>query len=510
LQSIEAGAALRSIHERHGGVEIGEIRRQREDWQRDATRDLATGRTGNALEAYRGSVHEAQTREQARDDLIDRWDRDRQAAPERSRIILTHTNDEVRALNEAARERMRSGGDLGDEVRVTVERGERNFASGDRVMFLQNERGLGVKNGTLGTIEQVSAQSMSVRTDDGRNVAFDLKDYSKIDHGYAATIHKAQGMTVDRTHVLATPGMDAHGSYVALSRHRDGVDLHYGRDDFASQDRLTRTLSRDRSKDMASDYERADPAQNYAERRGITFRERVAEILRKVVPEKVRGVFDGLRPSAEAVPGPDGVRRPEREAPERKVVEDPDAALRKARTDALKRHARAVNAIFDVQARGGKASPAQVKELQQARKAFEEVRPHGSHDAEAAYKRNPEVAREAAGGQVNHAIRALQLETEIRTDPNRRADRFVQRWQKLDQASQRQYQAGDMSSYNSTRSAMGDIAKSLQRDPQLESLLANRRHELGIGGNLGSGRRLGQELAFVHGIGLGRGRGIGL
>ena len=483
LQSIEAGAAFRSIHERHGGVEIGEIRRQREDWQRDATRDLAAGRTGNALEAYRGSVHEAQTREQARDDLIDRWDRDRQAAPERSRIILTHTNDEVRALNEAARERMRSSGELGDEVRVTVERGERNFASGDRVMFLQNERGLGVKNGTLGTIEQVSAQSMSVRTDDGRNVAFDLKDYSKIDHGYAATIHKAQGMTVDRTHVLATPGMDAHGSYVALSRHRDGVDLHYGRDDFASQDRLTRTLSRDRSKDMASDYERADPAQNYAERRGITFRERVAEIVRKVVPEKVRDMFDGLRPSAEAVPGPDGARRPEREAPERKVAEDPEAALRKARTKALIRHARAVNAIFDMQERGGKASPAQMKELQEARKVFEEVRPYGSHDAEAAYKKNPELVREAAGGQVNRAIRALQLETELRTDPSRRADRFVERWQKLDHTSQRQYQAGDISGYKSTRAAMGDMAKSLQRDPQLESLLANRKRELGIGGN---------------------------
>src|SRR2546430_2451965 len=132
--------------------------------------------------------------------------------------------------------------------------------------------------------EEVSAQSMSVRTDDGRNISFDLKDYNKIDHGYAATIHKAQGMTVDRAHVLATPGMDAHGSYVALSRHRDGVDLHYGRDDFASQDRLTRTLSRDRSKDMASDYERADPAPDYAQRRGITFRERVAEIVRRGGP----------------------------------------------------------------------------------------------------------------------------------------------------------------------------------------------------------------------------------
>src|SRR5690554_6641156 len=259
LQSIEAGAAFRSIHERHGGIEITTVRRQREDWQRDATRDLATGRTREAIHAYdrNDMVHEAQTREQARDDLIKRWDRDRQAAPDASRIILTHTNAEVRELNEAARDRMRDAGDLGEDVRLTVERGERHFASGDRVMFLQNERSLGVKNGTLGTIEEVSTQSMTVRTDDGRTVAFDLKDYDRIDHGYAATIHKSQGMTVDRTHVLATPGLDAHGSYVALSRHRDSMDLHYGRDDFASQDRLITALSRDRAKDMASDYEPA-------------------------------------------------------------------------------------------------------------------------------------------------------------------------------------------------------------------------------------------------------------
>jgi Ti-type conjugative transfer relaxase TraA len=509
LQSIEAGAAFRSIQERHGGAEIGEIRRQHEDWQREATRELATGRTGDALDAYRsrGMVHEAPTRERARGDLIDRWDRDRRAAPERRRIILTHTNDEVRALNEAARERMRAAGDLGDEVHLTVERGARSFASGDRVMFLQNERGLGVKNGTLGTIEQVSAQSMVVHTDDGRSVGFDLKDYNRIDHGYAATIHKAQGMTVDRTHVLATPGMDAHGSYVAFSRHRDGVDLHYGRDDFADQDRLTRALSRDRSKDMASDYERIDPVQNYAERRGITFRERLAEIPRKVVPEKVREMFDRSRRSAEAVPGQEDVRRPEREAPERKV-DDPDAALRKTRTDALKRHARAVAAIFEVQEQGGRASPAQVKELQEARKVFEELRPHGSRDAEAAYRRNPELAHEAAGGRVNRAIRALQLETEIRIDPNRRADRFVERWQTLHQASHHQYQAGDISSYKSTRSAMGDMARGLQRDPQLESLLANRKHELGI--HFESGRRLGHELAFTHGLDLGRGRSLGI
>ncbi|TGV79433.1 Ti-type conjugative transfer relaxase TraA, partial [Mesorhizobium sp. M00.F.Ca.ET.158.01.1.1] len=177
----------------------GQVRRQREDWQRDATRDLATGRIGAAIGTYdeKGMVHQAPSRDEARNDLVEHWDRDRQAHPDASRIILTHTNDEVRALKEAARERMRAAGDLGDDVHVDVEGGARNFASGDRVMFLRNERSLSVKNGTLGVIEEVSGQSMTVRTDDGRSVRFDLKDYAHIDHGYAATIHKAQGMTVD-------------------------------------------------------------------------------------------------------------------------------------------------------------------------------------------------------------------------------------------------------------------------------------------------------------------------
>jgi len=167
-----------------------------------------------------------------------------------------------------------------------------------------------------------------------------------------------------------------------------------------------------------------------------------------------------------------------------------------------------VDAIFEAQEMGGEASPEQVKELQKSRKVFEEVRPYGSHDAEAAYKKNPELAREAAGGRVNRAVRALQLETELRIDPSRRADRFVERWQKLDQARLRQYQAGDMSGCRATRSAMGDMAKSLERDPQMESILANRKRELGI--SFETGRRLGHELAFANGIDLGRGRGLGI
>ncbi|MGX7872003.1 Ti-type conjugative transfer relaxase TraA [Mesorhizobium sp. ORM6] len=538
LQAIEAGAAFRSIQERNGGVEIGQVRRQRKDWQRDATRDLATGRIGAAISAYdaQGMVHRAATRKEARGELVERWDRDRQAEPEASRIILTHTNDEVRALNQAARERMRAAGDLGDEVQVTVERGARNFASGDRVMFLRNERSLGVKNGTLGIVEDVSTQSMTVRTDDERSVRFDLKDYSHIDHGYAATIHKAQGMTVDRTHVLVTPGMDAHGSYVALSRHRDGMDLHYGSDDFAIRERLVLTLSRDRAKDMASDYEQVDPAQHYAERRGITFRERVVEIMRRVVPERLRDSIGGLleelrspgdaEPSQDRGPGPGrenvggrtgdarpmlaGENRASGVSRKTDMPVDAEAALRSARTKALVRHARAIDAILRSGNADGQGSPEQMRELTDARSTFEKVRPYGWRDAEAAYVKNPELVREAGAGRVSRVVLALQLETEIRTgmdiDPGRRADRFVERWQNLHRTSQDQYQAGDMSGYRSTRSAMSDMAKSLERDPQLESLLANRKRELGI--NVDSDRRLGAELAFSHGIGKGRGIGI--
>ena len=65
---------------------------------------------------------------------------------------------------------------------------------------------------------------------------------------------RPKGVTVDRVHVLATPGLDRHAAYVALSRHRERVDLHYGRDDFADDAKLARTLSRERAKDMASDY----------------------------------------------------------------------------------------------------------------------------------------------------------------------------------------------------------------------------------------------------------------
>jgi hypothetical protein len=113
----------------------------------------------------------------------------------------------------------------------------------------------------------------------------------------------------------------------------------------------------------------------------------------------------------------------------------------------------------------------------------------------------------ASIGRDEKTERAMQLEAEIRTDPTLRADRFVERWNKLSGQADRAYVTGDFATRKSAQNEMAGMAKSLERDPQLESLLAARKVELGI--SIDTGRRLGAELAFNHGIDFGRSRGFG-
>src|SRR5690606_25612535 len=121
--------------------------------------------------------------------------------------------------------------------------GKREFAPGDRIVFLQNDRDLGVKNGMLGTVEAVEPGRIFARLDGGarsgeegaRAVSVTMNDYQAIDHGYATTIHKNQGATVNRSFVLASGTMDRHLTYVAMTRHRDGVQLYAVQDEFSDR-----------------------------------------------------------------------------------------------------------------------------------------------------------------------------------------------------------------------------------------------------------------------------------
>jgi Ti-type conjugative transfer relaxase TraA len=284
LQAIEAGAAFRGIAARCGKVELTEVWRQKIAWQREATQQLFSGRTAEALEAYGrdGSVRAAPTREEAREALLAAWQQAGREHPGESRLMLAYTRDDVRQLNARARELRRAAGELGQDEVIRTERGAREFAAGDRLYFMQNERSLGVKNGTLGTVETIRDGMLQIRLDgeEGRRVAVDAKHYRHLEHGYAATTHKAQSVSVDRTYTLATPYFDRHSTYVALSRHREAAMVFYGQEDFQdwrrrpADENFKTMLSRDRSKDLAHDHLERGPVR---ELRPVTAAEPVIE-----------------------------------------------------------------------------------------------------------------------------------------------------------------------------------------------------------------------------------------
>lgn len=252
LQAIGAGAPFRAITEEIGHAELSEIRRQRVDWQREASIVFATHRTAEGLAAYRdhGNISFAETGEDAHGQIVRDYLADRDERPDGTRVAMAHRRADVRAINDEIRTALQERGELArvDEDREGPGRaltfqtndGKREFAPGDRIVFLENNRDLGVKNGMLGTVEAVEPHAIRVRldgkvADEPRTVNVPMNDYQTVDHGYATTIHKNQGATVDRSFVLASGTMDRHLTYVAMTRHRDGAQLYAAQDEFTDR-----------------------------------------------------------------------------------------------------------------------------------------------------------------------------------------------------------------------------------------------------------------------------------
>ena len=260
LQAIQAGSPMRKLSTLLGSLSLSENRRQQVAWHRDAAQAFADNEMerGLALFEEHKVLRGHSTKKRAGERLVLAWWRDRQKHPKQSALILASLKDDVRSLNEQARALKRVAGQLGRDHRVLTKDGERMFARGDRVTFKRNERQIGVSNGTLGEVLRISGSAMVVRLDDGKKVALSTKEYRHLDHAYAVTVHKAQGISMDRVYVLADPMLDRHSGYVALTRHKRYCELRYGRDEFARSEDLAKALKRERPKEMAVDYKKAE------------------------------------------------------------------------------------------------------------------------------------------------------------------------------------------------------------------------------------------------------------
>ncbi|EJT00813.1 AAA family ATPase, partial [Rhizobium sp. CCGE 510] len=200
LQPIEAGAAFRAIADRIGYAELETIYRQREDWMRAASLDLARGNVGAALARYQSHdrLHSSTLKAEAVEQLIGDWNREYD--PAKTTLMLAHLRRDVRLLNDMARAKLVERGLVSEGRTFRTADGMRPFAAGDQIVFLKNDTALGVKNGMLGKVVEAAPNRVVVSVGEGqqkRHVAVEQRAYSNLDHGYATTIHKSQGATVD-------------------------------------------------------------------------------------------------------------------------------------------------------------------------------------------------------------------------------------------------------------------------------------------------------------------------
>ncbi|MHB1445495.1 MAG: AAA family ATPase [Acidimicrobiales bacterium] len=227
LPAIDAGGAFRGLRARLGSLRLSENHRQSrpgQAWERAALNHLRSGEVGAALGAYEGAGRMARfdTAAEAFAALISHWWEIHSRSPETTVAMMAVRNNEVAELNARARSLRTELGELGEEL-VVAKTGAA-FAVGDRVVATENDHRLDILNGLFGTVSAIDSQhcSLTVRTDRGGHLSIPAwhLEAGHLCLGYATTLHKAQGATVDVGLFLATDASYREAGYVALSRGR--------------------------------------------------------------------------------------------------------------------------------------------------------------------------------------------------------------------------------------------------------------------------------------------------
>ena len=295
LQAVEAGAPFRAMARLVGRVEVQGIRRQQEAWMREASASFAQGHTAAGLAAYakHGCIVSHDSEATTVGSITDAYLAHEATSAPHTQVVLAYKREHVEALNLAIQTARREAGHVAGQTMIETDKGTLRLGVGDRVMLTKNHRRLGVQNGSLGTVEGFGLSRLLVRTDAGTRLDLDLMKYNHLALGYAMTVHKSQGVTVDRSHVMASRAFDRHATYVAMTRHKSHVRMYFDRESFRDLGMLQKMLGRQRLKSLALDF---DVAEQQA--RGV---------LAPVVEKARHEGLSGERPIAPAVAAPPSV-----------------------------------------------------------------------------------------------------------------------------------------------------------------------------------------------------------
>lgn len=261
LQAIQAGGANRLVKEASSFVTLDDVRRQKDSQDKQASYHLSTGEQRLALEHYKakGAIKMHQHKADMMQQIHQSYQKSHQEG--KTNIIMAHRKDTVNAINQKIHDERKQNGELGASHQING----KEYSINDRFIFLQNGRQLGVRNGTTGTIERINRHGeMQIKSDDGKHINFNVKDYQKFDHAYAVTIHKAQGVTVDHAQVYFDRQANSNLCLVGCTRHKEKLEIHAmqydknkrsnGIKDFND---LVNVAERKQSKQLVQDYDHA-------------------------------------------------------------------------------------------------------------------------------------------------------------------------------------------------------------------------------------------------------------
>lgn len=228
---------LTAVHRFADPVYAALTLRMREPASKDAALAVATEL------ADRGLIHRVDDYVQARDVMVEsyfRW-----AAGQRRVALVTSTNEETDAINEAIQQRRVDRGDLTLD-RIAVGQGEQRLLEGDVVQTRRNDRATGVENRALWTVHRITSTGLELCS------VHDAVDSRVVSHEYAAehvhlayasTVHGIQGETTDAS--IVGPGVDASGLYVGMTRgraHNEAIAI--ARTDAAARDQIADSMMR--------------------------------------------------------------------------------------------------------------------------------------------------------------------------------------------------------------------------------------------------------------------------
>jgi len=259
LKPIHKGEIFRGIAARTGYIELGNIRRQNHEGDRQASLALARGEINEAVNHYakKEAIHFCDGQDEAANKLVSAWQKNLTSESIKQHVMLAFSRAAVESLNTKGRiAAIEKGLVKQEEFAYFSQNGARtlSLSKGERILFRQNHKLLGVRNGDLATIKEINANTLTAILDSGEQVTIP-QNYKWIDYGYALTVHKSQGMTVEHASILIdSTYWDKHLAFVAMTRHKESVQIYANTHIHSDINALTQTLSRSTTKDNVIDW----------------------------------------------------------------------------------------------------------------------------------------------------------------------------------------------------------------------------------------------------------------